>query len=301
MRAIGCLVKLTGLEILADFYDLQSDRDRIRRVKGNCPYFVNICEQLPNLKQLTFLRIRGFSSHQDDEGHARSLEDSECLVGQVLPQSLKTLILELPSMRIPYGAVRWLWTEQQTYALENLLIKFAEDIGFKTLSFLGKKIAPPLMPQMRTFRIEYPDEKLISLQRSDEEELRNSLATPFVGNMAGLRSLHLPPFFFADKVPDTLKELGFLFDHGYSKGWRSRDKVLVKALSRLTFPFHLKGITVGVANEDGLCDGPGRDGMARRLPRADVYCGEKDIGIKLVEDLPWEKRMADFLHCGRVA
>ncbi len=82
--------------------------------------------------------------------------------------------------------------------------------------------------------------------------------------------------------------------------WRSRDKKLVSALSSINFPSHLKGITIGVSNEDGICDAPGEDDMESWLPKTEAYCEKNNIGVQMVEDLPLEMRMADFLRYGQV-
>ncbi len=193
LRAVGRLVNLTGLEILADFFSLRRDR----RVQRFCPYFVNICEQLPNLTQLTHLRIRGFSSHEDED-YTQPLE--QCLVDRD-PPSLKTLVLELPSSWMPFSAISWLLIQQQTNKLENLLIKFTEDRSFDTLPFLGETIAGSFMPRLRNLRIEYPDNGLLSNPRFGKNILKSSITTSFLGNMPALRSLHLPWLFIINEGP----------------------------------------------------------------------------------------------------
>ncbi len=149
--------------MLADFVVDITTNNKIMRY---CPYFINICEQVPKLANLTYLRIHGFSSHEEEESVESAVGGKlittqaplpDILLNIAPPSSLKTLIIELPSERIPYNAASWLFKPQNTYALENIFIKFDGEEKLELLVVLGQKFDTP-MPRLLNFRFECPDD-----------------------------------------------------------------------------------------------------------------------------------------------
>lgn len=312
-RAIGRLSNLTGLVLLADFMVDSSINPKLVRY---CPYFIHICEQIPKLSNLTYLRIHGFSSHGIEEGIesftggkivTSQAPFPDVLLGVSPPPSLKTLIIELPSEWIPYNAVMWLVKPQKVYALENLFLKFEAVDTFETLMVLSRRLDTP-MPQLRNFRFEFVDDGSMFVLAPAIDKLRGQIATSFLEKMPALRSLHVPPALLG-KMPDTLEELTFLYDYTVDEGfdgmdehpdWFKRDMALVCALRALSLPGLVKEITVAITNDQGCGESPGLDDMEMWLPMAEKHCEEVGIEIRMAEDAVYECRMADFLSHGRI-
>ncbi|KLO07965.1 hypothetical protein SCHPADRAFT_626416 [Schizopora paradoxa] len=310
LRAIGKLTQLRGLQLLADFSSLQDDY----RAQRYCPYFINICEQLPNLSQLSYLRIRGFSSHCGQDGDAQLTQ--EYLDGKSPPQSLETLVLELPWKNISYGAVSWLLLPQQTYAIENLLVKFPEGTGFQALNSLGNlggEIKCSSTSQMRNLRIEFPDKELDSVPDFAAGSFKSHIATVFLQDSPILHSLHVPPLFVPDKIPDTVEELAIIFEYKEPNRfkqvddepdlltkWESNDQNLLRTLSRTDFSSNLDYVKIAVTNDGGSEGAPCTDGMEDWLPQSAQFCDENDILATLYEEMLLEGRMCAFLQFGKV-
>ncbi|KLO07954.1 hypothetical protein SCHPADRAFT_1001269 [Schizopora paradoxa] len=319
LRAIGRLVHLTGLVMLADFV---VDMEMTPKLMRYCPYFIHICEQLPKLKNLSYLRLRGFSSHHNEEGIesfagvnivTSRAPFPDILVGISPPPSLKTLVLELPAEWIPYNAVMWLLNPQNAFGLENLLLRFeAAGDQLETLLTLSRRFDTP-MPHLRNFRFEFWDDGTLIVVAPTVNKVRGQIAKSILEKMSALRSLHVPPA-LVGKLPDTLEELHFLYDSVANEDdmdedfddfdeerpdWFKRDMALVSALRVLSLPRLVKKITVAITNDQERGESPGLDDMEMWLPMSEKQCEEMGIEVEIAEDRLFESRMVDFLLHGR--
>ncbi|KLO07964.1 hypothetical protein SCHPADRAFT_1001279 [Schizopora paradoxa] len=320
LRAIGRLVSLSGLVMLADFV---VDMDMTPKLMRYCPYFIHICEQLPKLKNLKYLRLRGFSSHYNEEGIVSFAKGNivttrapfpDILVGVSPPPSLKTLVLELPSEWIPFNAVMWLIKPQKTYALYNLLIRFEAEDQLETLVTLSRRF-DVTMHYVQNFRFEFWDDGTLLVVSPAINEVRGQIADSILGRMPCLRTLHIPPA-LVGKLPVTLQGLHLLYAYDSiarendmnevfedfdeeRPEWSKRDMALVSELRGLTLPQFVKKITVAITNDQESGESPGLGDVKKWLPMSKKQCEEIGIEVEIAEDRLFESRMVDFLLHGR--
>ncbi|KLO11442.1 hypothetical protein SCHPADRAFT_942082 [Schizopora paradoxa] len=335
LKAIGCLTDLVGLALLCDATRFRRDQNNFSR--RYLPYFSQVCQELPKLKKLKYLHIRGWSGAYITDDDFRNYDDlmngpnrtdgndplSSYLVDNSPPASLKTIVLEIPRRLVPSNHLRWLQAPKADYALQNLFVRFEEgcDISHAMtwVSYLsgGEEGMSP-MPHLVNARIEYPDEGLdldILMDDDDdefqEENMRSGVSKLLLNRLTGIRTLQAPPIFFEhdEPLPSTLEDVRIvldskpLLDYFESKRvWGNRQTTLITLLNQLTLQGTLKRLFITITDTEDYYGRVARDwfDLRKLMPQLLERCENLGIEVYTTKEKGIQERIRDFLLHGQV-
>ncbi|KLO11438.1 hypothetical protein SCHPADRAFT_472586 [Schizopora paradoxa] len=334
LAAIGKLKHLEGLVLLCSAFRVSRwGFDGSYRSSRYFPYFIHVCQQLPNLTKLRYLQIRGWGGYYDErhesddpqesdsdgeEGGEKPKVDkeplSENLVNKTPPPSLKTLVLEIPHYRCPLKHLTWLQLPKEDYKLQNLFVKFNKDCesieAFMWACAWNDEVLSPL-PSLESVRIEFPDPGFRPKKNPDPVRtepgflIRWESARVIMGRLAGVRTLHAPPFFLDAPLPSTLEYLRIIFEPTQSGSWGLRDSALTALIRDMKFQGPRLRIMVSItpdeeAEAEGFFKESDQDFIDERLENTLCYCEDNGIDFFTAEEKDVEGRIRDFLLLNQV-